>query len=467
MIHRNRTLLGLLAALGLLVASCAGGGKPAAPAPSQPTPAQPAPAAPAPQQSSAVAPGSGSADTIKIGIVSFLSGPAAAPFGIPGRNAAELMADAINNGTVPTPYQQKGIAGKKIQLVFVDEAGSTDEQVSNLRRLALDEKVDLVIGYISSGNCLATAPVAEQLRLLTVFFDCGTNQLFEQRAYKYVFRTTSHQIIDSVGAARYVAELKPDLKTMAGLNQNYAWGQDSWKAFSESMKQLVPGIQTVTEQFPKLFGGDYSAEISAVLSKRPQVTHTSHWGGDLESLVIQGAPRGLFKQTLVVAVAGDPLLTRMKKDVPEGVVVGARGPYGMVAPDTELNRWFVKAYTDRYGVRPVYPSYHMANGFLGVKNAFEKAMAAAGNKFPTNDQVISAFENSEFDTPGGKVKMAIGKGHQAINGTAYGMTGKYNPDKGEVEIVNIKHYPAECVNPPDGVTSEEWIKSGFKGAKCS
>jgi len=28
-------------------------------------------------------------------------------------------------------------------------------------------------------------------------------------------------------------------------------------------------------------------------------------------------------------------------------------------------------------------------------------------------------------------------------------------------------YPAECVNPPEGVKSEEWIKGGFKGAKCN
>ena len=58
----------------------------------------------------------------------------------------------------------------------------------------------------------------------------------------------------------------PDLKSIAGINQNYAWGQDSWRDFSESMKQLKPDVKVATEQFPKIYAGQYGAEISALLS---------------------------------------------------------------------------------------------------------------------------------------------------------------------------------------------------------
>ena len=37
----------------------------------------------------------------------------------------------------------------------------------------------MVIGYISSGDCLGIAPVAEELKKLTVLFDCGTPRIFE------------------------------------------------------------------------------------------------------------------------------------------------------------------------------------------------------------------------------------------------------------------------------------------------
>jgi branched-chain amino acid transport system substrate-binding protein len=55
--------------------------------------------------------------------------------------------------------------------------------------------------------------------------------------------------------------------------------------------------------------------------------------------------------------------------------------------------------------------------------------------------------------------MSLGKGHQAVQGTAYG-TIKHA--KGQPTFVNVKTYAAEKVNPPDGIKSEEWIKGGFK-----
>src|SRR5688572_32294627 len=58
---------------------------------------------------------------IKVGIVTLLSGPAAGPFGVPARNAAELTAELLNAGTVPAPYAQKGFAGTPIELVIIDE----------------------------------------------------------------------------------------------------------------------------------------------------------------------------------------------------------------------------------------------------------------------------------------------------------------------------------------------------------
>src|SRR5258708_16464653 len=59
-----------------------------------------------------------SAPAVKLGIVTFLSGPAAGPFGIPARNAAELTIEAINKGEGPAPYNSKGLAGAAIEAGF-------------------------------------------------------------------------------------------------------------------------------------------------------------------------------------------------------------------------------------------------------------------------------------------------------------------------------------------------------------
>jgi branched-chain amino acid transport system substrate-binding protein len=404
------------------------------------------------------------APKLKLGIVTFLSGAAAGPFGVPARNAAELMVEAINAGSVPAPYASKGIAGAQLESVIIDEAGGTTKQVTEYRNLVQRQNVDLVIGYISSGDCLAIAPVAEELKKLTIFFDCGTPRIFEDASYKYLFRTGPTATMDNVAAARYLLALAPGTGTVAGVNQNYAWGQDSWVDFKASMETLKPEVKIIAEQFPKLGAGQYGAEISALLVANPEVVHSSFWGGDMEALVLQGRSRGLFDNRKVVLTAGETGMFRLGAQMPDGVVIGARGPHGVFAKPSPLNEWFRTSYAERFAAPPTYPAYKMAQAILGVKAAYEKAGGGSG-KLPEQEQVIQALEGLEYDAPSGKVMMKLGKGHQAIQDTAYGLY-KFDKATGQSTITDITYYPAECVNPPEGVKSEEWIKAGFKGAKC-
>jgi branched-chain amino acid transport system substrate-binding protein len=396
---------------------------------------------------------------VKIGVVAFLSGAAASPFGVPARNAAELVIELMNAGKAPAPYNTKGFGGSKIETVIIDESGGTTTQVTEFRNLVQRHNVDMVIGYISSGSCVAIAPVAEELKKLTNFFDCGTPRIFEDASYKYVFRTSPHSTMDNVGAAMYLKDAKPNMKSIAGINQNYAWGQDSWGDFEASMKHLFPKIEVKTSQMPKLFAGQYNAEISTVMGAKADVVHSSFWDGDLEALVLQAAPRGLFKKSTGVLTAGETIMAKLAKQIPDGTILGARGPFGPYAPDNEYNRWLKKEFQERYQVLPTYPSYQMAQAIMGVKLAWEKAQAANGGKRPTNEQVAAALENSTFEGPGGTVKMALGKGHQAIMETAYGMSKVVG---GKVTITKVKRYPAEVVNPPEGVKAADWIAGGFK-----
>jgi len=398
-------------------------------------------------------------NTVKIGVVAFISGPAAAPFGVPAKQAADFVFEELNAGKAPGPYSKKGFGGVPLEMVMVDEAGTTTTQVTEFRNLVQKHNVDLVIGYISSGNCLAIAPVAEELKKFTNFYDCGTPRIFEDASYKYVFRTSSHATKDSVGAALYVKDLKPNLKSIAGLNQNYAWGQDSWGDFELAMKVLVPSVEVKTSQMPKLFAGQYNAEISALLGAGADVLHSSFWDGDLEALILQGGPRGLMQKSMTILTAGETVMHKMAAQIPDGTVLGARGPFGPYAPKNRYNDWFSKGYEAKYKVPANYVSYQMAQAILGVKLAWEKAMEKNGGKRPSNEEVGAALENMTFEGPGGTVKMALGKGHQAVMETAYGQTKLVN---GKLTLVNVKRYPAERVNPPEGVKSSDWIKSGFK-----
>jgi branched-chain amino acid transport system substrate-binding protein len=403
--------------------------------------------------------------SVKLGIVSFLSGPAASPFGVPGRNGAEILIEALNAGTVPPPYNTIGLGSAKIEAKYVDEAGSTAQVVTEFRNLVQRDQVDAVVGYISSGSCLAVTPVAEELKALTVYFDCGTPRIFEEKPRRYVFRPAPTATMDSIGAARYLLAKKKDVAVYSGINQNYAWGQDSWRDFASTMTVLAPKAKVDKELFPKLFAGEFGAEISTLLISQSQAVHTSFWDGDLESFVYQSEARGLSKRMPIVATTLEASMWRLRDRIPDGTIVGGRGPHGPFAPKNVLNDWFHKVYVDRYGAPPTYPSYQMVLSVLGLKVAWDKAQAKKGAK-PTTEEIADAFEGIEYDSPSGRVKLAIGNGHQGIQETAYG-TFKYNKQTKTPEIVDVIRFPAECVNPPAGITADDWIKEGMKGAKCN
>ena len=398
-------------------------------------------------------------EPLRIGVITFLSGPAAGPFGVPAKNASDLLQEALGKGGQVPGYEKKGFGGRPLELVYVDEAGGPSKVVTEYRNLVDRQNVDMVIGVISSGDCLAVAPVAEELKKFTVLFDCATNRIFEEATYKYVFRTTTMATQENVAAARYIVENFPNLKSYSGINPNYAWGQDAWADFTEAMKILKPQAQIQTNVTPKLGAGQYGAEISSLLGSNSEIIQNSLWGGDLEAYILQASPRGLMSKTPNIMITGETVIERLGKDLPDGTILGARGPNGPYAPPTALNKWFAKAYKDKYGISAVYASYHMATAFFGVKAAYEKAQAANQGKDPSIDQIIAALENLKFESPAGTVNMAFGKGHQAVQHVPYGTVRKVD---GKVTLTNIKYYSPDQISPPDGMKSVDWIRSGFK-----
>jgi branched-chain amino acid transport system substrate-binding protein len=405
-------------------------------------------------------------ETFKLGIVTFLSGPAAESFGVPARNGGQFVIDQLNKGAAPAPYNKVGFGGMKIEPVIIDENGGATKQVQELRNLYQRDNVDAVIGYIGSGDCLAVAPIAEELKKVLFLFDCGTPRIFEEAKYNYVFRTSAHATMDNVALIRYMKAHNIKMNTFSGINQDYAWGQDSKADFIGAASQLYPDAKFGTDMMPKFGAGQYGTEISALVGAGSDVVYSSLWGGDLQAFILQAAPRGLAKRSQLVLSAADHVLPALGDKMPDGVIIGARGAYGLMSPKTPLNDWFFSGYEKANGVYPVQAAYRITQSILGMKNAIEKAMAKNGGKKPSTDELIAAMTGSEWQSPGGLIQMKNGDGHQAIQPIAISRT-KYNPAKKRVDLVDIQNFAAECVNPPPGVKALDWIKGGMKGAKCN
>ncbi|MEO9587035.1 MULTISPECIES: ABC transporter substrate-binding protein [Marinobacter] len=401
-------------------------------------------------------------DTFKVGFVTFLSGGASGPFGVPAAQGAEIVIKAINEGSLPAPYNTKGVNGLTLESVVVDEAGGPTKQVEEYRNLVQRQDVDAVIGYISSGDCLAIGPVAEEMKMFTIAFDCGTSRLFQElEDPQYMFRTGLDAVADNVGAARYLAETRPDAVRIAGIQQNYAWGQDSWQDFTLAMEQLMPEANIVNNQTPQIFQGSYSTEISALQTQRPDIVHSSMWGGDMESFTAQANARGLLEQATAILTTGESGLHRFDGQAPNGTILGGRGPFGGFMPENDLSEWFAKTYEAEHGTPPSYPASKAAQALLALKFAADNSGV---DGVPSPEQLAQALKGAEFDSVSGTVRMALAGGHQALQPMLYG---EYRYENGKAELRNVRSYPGECVSAPDGYNAQQWIKEGFPGADCN
>lgn len=391
----------------------------------------------------------GMPDRILIGYVKPLSG-GGAPFGVRARTAAEMLVEQWN--------AEGGIGGAQIELAVLDEAAG--DPATEFRRLVLDEGVDLVMGYSGSGSMLAVAPIAEELEAFTIIDNAGSPQLFQENPdSEYVFRTTGSAVLDGVGAARYVAQMLPDTRTVAGLNQDYSWGRDSWADFEIALKQFIPDAEVSTTMWPQLFAGQYSSEITNLLGSPPDVVHSSFWGGDLTGLLDQGEPRGLFDATTVVLIGGEQMIQDVGMDMPEGVIIGARGVGTWLNPELQGNPLFddfVASYeAESGGELPDFSTFHTAQALYGLRAAIETAIEEAGGSWPGWDAVREALRDSTFDSPSGEIRM---DGPQAIVGSLFGVAA--HTDEYDFAVLDeVRVYDGEDVHPPTGVSVTEWIET--------
>lgn len=388
-------------------------------------------------------------DAINIALVTFFSGSGAVVGG-PSVNGAKLLIDQINKAG--------GINGVPIKAQYIDEAGGASKNIATLRQLA--DEVDAVLGYVSSSDCLAVAPVAEELGVPTIFAACTTNSLFQGHDYKWVFRTQMPASANALAAAMYVAKAKPEIKSIAGINQDYAFGRDQWKYFSAAMRALVPGVEVESALFPKLFSGSYSSQVSRLLATRPDLVYSSFWGGDLIAFIQQGAVRGLFDSSQVVLSLGTQGGLQGLKALPEGVISGSEHSF-LFHPGQIENKElaaFVAQYHERFDQYPIstYP-YTARRAILAVAEGYRKAIAANNGNWPSKAQFVAALEGLKVETLMGP--MVIREDHQAIYHEKYGVS-VHGSDYPFTVFNNIVTFPPDLIMPPQGTADvEKWISS--------
>ena len=168
-----------------------------------------------------------------------------------------------------------------------------------------------------------------------------------------------------------------------------------------------------------------------------------------------------MKKSLTILTTGETAMHKLGAQIPDGTVLGARGPFGPYAPNNALQQVVPRRASRRSSRRqPNYASYQMAQAILGVKLAWEKAQDAERRQAP--EQRAGRRGAREHDLRRTRRHGAHGDRQGPPGDHGDGLRRRPSSRTASSRVVNVKRYPAEKVNPPEGVKSADWIKSGFK-----
>src|SRR4051794_6042774 len=116
---------------------------------------------------------------IKIGVIFDLTGPLAGGGSELEYIGAKIMLDQ---------YAKTGVEGYKVEAVYADAQSKPDVAINEAIRLVEQEKVDMLLGFFSSAQCVPVAARVEQLKKFMWMTTCISSAVLADKNFKYVFR---------------------------------------------------------------------------------------------------------------------------------------------------------------------------------------------------------------------------------------------------------------------------------------
>ncbi len=362
-----------------------------------------------------------------------------------------------------------GVLGRKLELVVRDTKGNADEAVRVARDLILRENVDFLVGTLTSAEGPAVSPVAKENKIVFVVPVVKTDQLVTPaNLHPYVFRTASNTTIEGRSAAEIMA--KWQVKSVATMSQDYAFGQDVTRAFVAHLKKLRPDIEIVDQQWPKLGEADYTPFINAQMAKKADAVFTSLWGGHFVTFVKQAKPLRYFeavKSNVVAAGEAGAIETAkaMGDDYPLGITANAYDAFNWDGGQAH------KDYTQRLRVylKEEHPSSWPITGYIGMQvlvAAIQKAGSTDSEKVVEGDaQPHGRHADRQADDPEqgptGEPRAVLGQDDQ---GSALSVRGDEPADVRRSDAVHGLT-DSHAGRPTEDPRRDRWRQERHQGAR--
>jgi branched-chain amino acid transport system substrate-binding protein len=325
------------------------------------------------------------AETVKVGVLLPLTG-SQAKFGEIEKRSFEMAAEEIN--------AMGGVNGKKIELLFEDDTGKPDVGRSGMEKLISREKVPVITGGYSSSVTAAAAPVAQRFQVPFVICTGSADDITE-KGYNYIFRINQFASEYPNAVESFLKEVAKDVKSVALLYENSAFGQSSSKSFEEDAKRL--GLKIVVKEGYQAGAIDFKPILTKVKAANPDMIYMVSYVMDASLLMRQSKELRINPKMFVGGGAGFtlPEFAKSAGDAANGVFSATLWIETLPFPGA-------KAYFDKF--KKKYGSeteYHGAEAYAAM---YVVADALKRAKSITPKDVREALTKTDMKTAFGPVK---------------------------------------------------------------
>ena len=206
---------------------------------------------------------------LKVGFITSLSGPVSS-LGIP-----------YEKGMKAALAYKSELAGRKIQVVQLDDASDPSTAARNARKMIEDDKVDIIIGTAGSPGALAIAAVARETRTPLISI-ANANLAGEEGAWMVTLPQPAPLMVTAV-----VERMKKSgVKTVGFIGFSDAWGDLVYDALVKAAPDA--GIKVVSNERYARADSSVTGQVLKIVALRPDavITGTSGTPGALPYLAL-------------------------------------------------------------------------------------------------------------------------------------------------------------------------------------
>lgn len=321
-------------------------------------------------------------DTVKIGLILPMTGP----FASTGRQveAGVRAYMALNGDTV---------AGKKIELVLRDDAGTGDQTRRIAQELVVNEGVSILTGFGLTPLAMSVAPVLNQAKVPAIITSATTSAIMKQS--DYFVRTSMAGPQSAVPVATWAVE--NGLKRVVTLVTDYGPGHDIEKGFTDQFKK--EGGEIVEAVRVPLQNPDFAPFLQRVRDAKPDAVFVFVPSGVGSLFMKQFTDRGLKEAGIKLIATGDVTDDDLLSGIGDPAMGVVTGHFYSANHDSPENKAFVEQV--RKANNNMRPNFMSVGGYDAMHLAYAALEKTGGDTDGT--KLIEAMKGMEWMSPRGPI----------------------------------------------------------------